>query len=195
MIRKLVHATFLSLEILASFASASPYSRSYSPTDPAFTHATGYAWEGTEWQTNVTQPSNAYLCVGPGATDAPLNSDVLVQFSLAVDNNVADDFQLLYLSVVDTAGGKLLVNTTVRRDDFEVAGELQNFSVFFTTPSKPSKLEYRVFYRCCSEVTLASIAVRSLADDGPMATFWNDTAQWQFISKAVFPSPDGMRRA
>lgn len=178
--------------VVIGCASSGSYSRSYLPASPVFTHQTGFA-VGTSWQTNVQQPSDAFLCVGPNAIDAPQSADLLIQFSLAVDNNSADDFQVLDLTVMDVLSGVQLANTTVRRSDFEFAGMFQNVSLFVTTPAAPAELQYRAYYRCCSEITLSLITVRSLSDDGPMAPFWNDTAQWQFVSKAVFPSPDGMR--
>ena len=167
------------------------YERSYSPASPLFTHETGYVWDITEWRTDTTQTPAAYLCIGPDATDAPQGYDILVYFSLAVDNNSADDLELLDLSVYEASSGEVIVNRTVHRNDFETAGVIQNFSLFFTTPVSPSRLQYRVYYRCCSEITLSLISVRSLSDSGPMAPFWNDTASWMFVSKSIFPSPDG----
>ncbi len=187
-----------SVTVLSSirfYGALAEYERSYSPASSQFTHDTGYVWNLTQWRTDVSQQSSAVLCSGPGADDAPLGGDLLVQFSLAVDNNSADDLQLVDLSVIDAMSGAVLVNSTVRRSDFEIAGVFQNFSIFITAPTTLSRLVYQVWYRCCSQITLAQIVVRSLEDSGPMSTFWNATAHWEFVSKAIFPSPDGASRA
>jgi hypothetical protein len=170
-------------------ASGTAYYQVYQPASQD--HQIGHVYNATEWQVTVADPEGAYMTYGPYATDAPLKTDLLITFTLAVDNNNADDLEILTLDVHDTASNRVLTNWTLHRNDFEAAGTPQNFQLFFTTPSAAARLEYRVYYVCCSEVTHVLTTVQSLNDTGPITAFWSDGAHWNYTSKAQFSSPYG----
>lgn len=174
---------------------AAAYSASYQPA--SLPHQTGAVFNVTEWQVNVDDPANAFMTFGPYATDAPPNTDLLVTFTLAIDNNVADDVEVVRLDVHDATRDAVLTSNVIHRRDFEAAFPAQqDFVLFFTTPAAANtSLEYRVFYICCAEVTHVATAVRSLVDTSPMAAFWEGAAagavHFAFQSAHQFPSADG----
>jgi hypothetical protein len=135
--------------VLASAAiivSGQSYVRSYQPSGAYFGHETGYIFQTTEWQTGVTQPTKVYMTYGPYATDAPPTVPLTVAFTLQVDNNSADNNVLVVLDVHDADTNAVYASLNVTREDFLLPNANQQFSLQFSVPAGPSKLEYRVFY-------------------------------------------------
>jgi hypothetical protein len=139
---------------------------------------------------------------------------------LWIDNDSHDDVEVVTLDVHDAASQTVLASWTLHRNDFQSTGPggVQAFDLLFTTPAAANPLlEYRVFYRCCSQVgvvaggwerasrghrplslphprsaqvTHVSTTVRELVDAGPMAAFWNGSStRVSFVSNNTFPTP------
>ena len=70
-----------------------------------------------------------------------------------VDNNSADDENILTLDVHDAISDAVLTTLTVTRKQFVAPFRAQNFTTFIKFPdSSPTQLEFRVYYQCCSFV-------------------------------------------
>ena len=150
--------------VLLVLAQAQEYERSYPPASPECGHQTGYVFETTAWQTGVTQPTNVMMTYGPYATDAPASTALVATWTLWVDDNTADDHELVVLDVHDEASNTVLGELQVFRRDFTAPNTGQAFNVAFTTPAGPSQLEYRVLYLGWSLVTHVATTV---AGGGP----------------------------
>jgi len=167
------------------------YTRTYLAAT-GFSHQTGAVFNSTSWQVTVADPAAAYLSYGPYATDVPPSTSMVATTLLWIDDDSHDDVEVATLDVNDAATQTVLASWTLHRRDFEAAGPggVQAFDLAFKSLGTPgTPLEYRVFYRCCSEVTHVSTTVRALQDAGPMAAFWNRTAHFSFVSNNTFPTP------
>lgn len=171
-------------------ARAQAYREVYEPgLDGRLGHQVGAACgPGNQWWcATVQNAENEYMTYGPYAADFPAGQPLAVDFSLAIDNNVADDQSVVELDVNDAATQTVLTSLTVRRQDFSGAFAAQTFTLFVSAVPAGAKLEYRVFYVCCSEIQHQLTTARSL-DPGPMGAFWSRAAHFEFVSSAVFPT-------
>ena len=79
----------------------------------------------------------------------------------------ADDHELVVLDIHDASSNVVLGQLQVNRKDFVAPSQGQAFSVPFTTPAGPAKLEYRVLYLGWSLVTHVSTDVAGGAPPSP----------------------------
>ena len=86
-----------------------------------------------------------FLSYGPYVTGYPVKS-LDVYFCLYIDNNKADNREILYLDVHDVFQKKILADQAVTRQQFPVAGQFTLFKLSFA-PIEKSKLEFRIFYK------------------------------------------------
>lgn len=120
-----------------------------------FNHPEAFLDKGGRAIRATTQPG--FLGYGQYVGNYPAK-ELEVYFSVFIDNNTADNHRILTLDVYDSFQKKLLAQTPVRRQDFEVAGAwtLQKLSF---TPMKESVLEFRIYYHGQSYVAADKIAV------------------------------------
>ena len=111
-----------------------------------------------------------FLSYGPYITGYPAKP-LDVYFCVYIDNNKADNREILHLDVHDAFQKKLLADRAVTRQQFPVAGQFTLFKLSFT-PIEKSKLEFRIFYKgyayiCANHILVADpdkIQLESLAD-------------------------------
>jgi hypothetical protein len=155
-------------------------------------HQTGQPYNATAWQATVVDKAGLYLTYGPYASDVPQSAELQVEIYLAIDNNSADQDIVARLDVHEAESNVVLTSDTVHRSDFETVNEAQPFVLYFKAPTVPgARLEYRVYFVGCAALTHFRTVVAQLNDTGPITSFWNDTAHWQFVAQHVFPSPGG----
>jgi hypothetical protein len=96
--------------------------------------------------------------------------DYRVVWTLFVDNNSADDLNIVDLDVNDATTSTVLTTLTVTREMFQQPFEPQNFTAYFKLPAGSAlpQLEFRVYYHCC--VYLVHV-VR--ADVAPLCSLWD----------------------
>ncbi|PID57426.1 hypothetical protein CSB45_07865 [candidate division KSB3 bacterium] len=86
-----------------------------------------------------------FLSYGPYVTGYP-TKPLDVYFCVYIDNNTADNREILHFDVYDAFQKKLLADRAVTRQQFPVAGQFTLFNLSFT-PTTQSKLEFRIFYK------------------------------------------------
>jgi hypothetical protein len=95
------------------------------------------------------------LCLLPAVTctrsERVGQGDYRVVWTLFVDNNSADDLNILDLDVNDATSNSILTTLTVTREMFQTPFGPQNFTAYFklSAGSPLPQLEFRVYYHCC----------------------------------------------
>ncbi len=98
-----------------------------------------------------------FLSYGPYITGYPAKT-LDVYFCVYIDNNKADNREILHLDVHDAFQKKLLADRGVTRQQFPVAGQFTLLKLSFT-PIENSKLEFRIFYKGYAYVAANHIIV------------------------------------
>ncbi len=119
-------------------------------------HVIGYA-DVDGWAVTAGTGSN-YLSYGPYAVIGA--GDHVAAFKLMVDNNSADNAQIVTIDINDATANVSLGSRTILRSQWKAPYQYQYFYIPFSIPASGHALEYRVFYGCCSYVRLGSVAVR-----------------------------------
>ncbi|KAH3757065.1 arabinan endo-1,5-alpha-L-arabinosidase [Pelomyxa schiedti] len=181
-------ATLALLRLACGCGDGSYPTATFYPAQSSY-HQTGSNYSSTAWIVTVNDASKAYMTYGPYTNAVYTSAASRVDFALAIDNNSADNLEIVRLEVNDATKSKILATLTLYRTDFDSAGldRIQVFSLFFSNTGCSSSLEFRVYYYCCAAVVHYYTTVKSL-DPGPLGLFWNNTAQWSFVSSAFFGS-------
>eukprot|EP01116_Phalansterium_solitarium_P006220 TRINITY_DN18525_c0_g1_i1.p1 TRINITY_DN18525_c0_g1~~TRINITY_DN18525_c0_g1_i1.p1 ORF type:complete len:544 (+),score=170.09 TRINITY_DN18525_c0_g1_i1:155-1786(+) len=139
-------------------------------------HQTG-TQQGNAWTVTVADPSQRYMTYGPYTPLVKAGLPYRADFSLSIDNWTADDVDVLRVEVNDADDQVVIASRTIVRTDF-VAGlaSPRNFSLFFTCATQSSRMEFRVFYSCCSQVTHWVTVVRPLVGGPFTDEFWDAAA-------------------
>ena len=151
-------------------------------------HQTGACFNETAWKATVEDPRERYLTYGPYTTEWNTPAASRVDFYLGVDNNVADTLDLLTVEVNDADTDHVLTSRNISRDDFGYGdSKSQIFSLYFSS-TVGHRLEFRVFYHCCSAITHFKTVVSEL-DGGVLADIFAGNAGLELVSSSVFPTP------
>ncbi|MCW3789216.1 T9SS type A sorting domain-containing protein [Plebeiobacterium sediminum] len=111
----------------------------------SFGHNTG-SLDGDGWLCLTASDSPQHMIYGPYAKDVPVGDNVAV-FRMKVDNNTANDDDIVDIDVRNSTTGETLASTTVTRWDFPVAGEYCNFTLPFNLEEVNQKIELRVYWK------------------------------------------------
>lgn len=95
-------------------------------------HEIGRADSGG-WSANTKDDSRGYLTYGPYTTSIPVGWNT-ASCDLMVDNNTADDYDVVTLDVHDATSGQVLASRTVRRKEFPAKSQYAFFNVSFYLP-------------------------------------------------------------
>lgn len=176
-----------SFRLFAVFQLVNALQLEFYPGDLPF-HQTGSQYNTTGWQVTTADLAERYLTYGPYTKQWNTTAASRVDFYLGVDNNVADQLNLLVVEVNDADLDQVLARRNISRADFGYNNtQLQIFSLYFSsTPGHA--LEFRVFYHCCSRIVHDKTVVVEL-DEGPLASFFRGQAGLQLISASTFPTP------
>jgi len=152
-------------------------------------HQTGSVFQRTGWRVTIKDPSRRYLTFGP-YTNEISSLPHKVTFLLEIDNTTADNLEILRLDVHDAAGKHVLVQREVRRTDFVISHQPQNFSLSFTNKNCSRSLEFRVYFFCCAQVTHFVSTVKMLDVGSFGRNFFHKPTQshFQLISTSTFPT-------
>ncbi|CAF1220063.1 unnamed protein product [Rotaria sordida] len=151
-------------------------------------HQTGSRFNNTAWVVTTQDPSERYLTYGPYTKDWNTLAPSRVDFYLGVDNNIADPLNLLTVEVNDADMNYILTSRNISRLDFGYNKiQPQIFSLYFLS-TIGHRLEFRVFYHCCSEIVHYKTIVNEL-DDGKLADIFSGQAGLELISSSIFPTP------
>ncbi len=99
-----------------------------------------------------------FLCFGQyrkGYPTIPLQA----LFSILIDNNTADDRNILILDVYDHHSDRVQGKRVITRKDFPKANDFSLFRFDFTPPSKDANMEFRIYYMGHSYILVNKIAV------------------------------------
>lgn len=110
--------------------------------------------EGKSLKATFTQ---GYLCYGPYVKKYPVKP-LDVYFSIFIDNNSADNRNIVSLDVYDSFRERILAQQTIYRKNFPKAGDFNLFKLSFT-PVEGSVLEFRIYYFGFAHVIADKIAV------------------------------------
>jgi hypothetical protein len=173
--------------VLGLFACVYSLRLEFYPADLPF-HQIGSRYGDKAWIATVKDTTNRYMTYGPYTDLWKTSSPSRADFHLGVDNNIADNTVLLTLEVNDVDLSKVIASKNVSRTDFGNGNvKEQIFSIFFSNPLS-HKLEFRVFYRCCSAI-VHYLTVVSELDVGVMGKLFSGNAGLEFISSSTFPTP------
>jgi hypothetical protein len=94
------------------------------------------------WSARVGDTPNKFLNFGPYTTEVVPGSRTAV-FRLQVDNNTADNYQILYIDVYDATAGRVVASRYIRRREFSSANRWQDFRLSFVAETT-RRYEFRV---------------------------------------------------
>jgi MYXO-CTERM domain-containing protein len=140
-------------------------SQQWQAADPALGHKTGRLdTDGWLCQVGIDAP-NLHMIYGPYVTTLPAG-DNTAQFRLSIDDNTANNDDIVTLDVNDSTTGQVLASQVVTRTQFSVAGQYTNFSLPFSIPADNHSIELRVFWYGAAYTKVNWVGVtRSQADD------------------------------
>jgi hypothetical protein len=119
----------------------------WSAKDSGVSHVIGRT-DGDGWSATVGVDSVNWLQYGPYTTTVAAGANLAV-WRLWIDNNTADNSQVVYLDVNDaTANNTVLASRILTRQQWARPGEYENFVLPFTLPSGSvgHQIEYRVYW-------------------------------------------------
>ena len=116
----------------------------------AFSERSGKAIRATTQQ--------GFLCYGQYKKGYPVKP-LKALFSVQIDNNTADDRNILILDVYDHHSDRVIGKEVITRKDFPNANQFCLFSFDFTPPSADANMEFRMYYMGYSYVLADKIAV------------------------------------
>ena len=139
--------------------------------------------------------------------------DYRVTWTLWIDNNSADNDNVVTLDVNVGGAATAFTTLTIDRQQFSKPFAPQNFTAYVSLPAGqplPS-LEFRVYYHCCSFIQhevrpwfavrkpnrcdlrwfLQMTVVEGPLDGGPFESFWNNQSRFQFVAAHQFPTTPG----
>ncbi|CAF1540223.1 unnamed protein product, partial [Adineta steineri] len=153
-------------------------------------HQTGSRFNNTAWIVVTQDPSERYLTYGPYTNAWNTTASSRVDFYLGVDDITGDSSNLLTVDVNDADKDHILTSRNISRLDFGYGNiQSQIFSLYFTS-TIGHKLEFRVFYHCCSSIVHYKTVVNEL-DGGGLADIFIGQAGLELVSSSVFPTPQG----
>jgi MYXO-CTERM domain-containing protein len=134
-------------------------------TGPLLFHKTGHLdTDGWLCQVGVDTP-NDHMIYGPYDTTVPAGPNT-AQFSLKIDNNSADNGQVVRLEVNDSTANQVVASQVITRMQFPVAAQYTTLSVPFTLSADNHALELRVYWFGSAYIKVNWVGVtRSQADD------------------------------
>ncbi|CAF5146855.1 unnamed protein product, partial [Rotaria magnacalcarata] len=151
-------------------------------------HQTGSRFNNTGWITTTQDASERYLTYGPYTTEWNTTVPSRVDFYLGIDNNTTDPLILLTVEVNDADMNYTLTSRNISRLDFGYNNiQPQIFSLYFSS-TIGHRLEFRVFYHCCSTIVHYKTIVNEL-DGGPLVDIFAGQAGLELVSSSVFPTP------
>ncbi|WP_058304019.1 GxGYxYP domain-containing protein [Gorillibacterium timonense] len=144
-------------------------SYSYSATGTQVFHETGQEQTSNRqkyWtaRTSIDTP-NKMLAYGPYATDIPTGYNT-AYYNLLVDNNTANNQDVVVIDVRDNTTGQVLATQTLTRQMWNSANSFQRFELPYTNAVAGHSLEFRVRWLGTSLVSVSSVGTtpRSLVD-------------------------------
>ena len=99
-----------------------------------------------------------FLCFGQYAKDYPGNP-LRAVFRVLIDNNTADNNDILILDVYNRLTGSVLAKRVIARRDFLNAQEFSLFTLDFIPPTGQYELEFRMYYLGGAYILANKIAV------------------------------------
>ncbi|MEK3865882.1 GxGYxYP domain-containing protein [Paenibacillus sp. FSL H7-0716] len=148
---------------------------SYGATGSQIQHETGLAatkdhqdyWAA---RTSMDTP-NKLIAYGPYATDIPTGINTAF-YNLLVDNNTANNDNVVTIDVYDYTANQILATRTLTRQEWTSAGSFQRFELTYTNATAGHALEFRVRWLGTSYVGLSSVgsSPRSLVDASNLFT-------------------------
>jgi len=125
---------------------------------PFMGHDIGRA-EADGWAAATGPDARGFMLFGPYTREVPAGSFV-VSFVMQVDNNSADNLEVVTLDVRDASAGSILAQRGVRRRDFNAPNAYQAFDLPFVSPGASHQLEFRVLWNDYSYVRIDEVQVR-----------------------------------
>jgi hypothetical protein len=112
----------------------------------ALSHNIGRA-DGDGWSANIAQDEEGHLQYGPYTTQVAAGTHTAV-WNLMIDNNTADNRQVVRLDVYDATADTILASRDVTRKEWTSTFQYQPFSLPFVISGEQSGrlLEFRVYW-------------------------------------------------
>jgi hypothetical protein len=148
----------------------------------SFTHDIGNASDHA-WETRVTD-GPGYMTRGPRSRLLPIDIGTAT-FTLAVDNNSADNLSVLRLEVVDVATNQVLATRLVKRQDFRSPMTPQEFDLTYEL-RVPGEIDFRVYSYATSYIKHFQTVVKS--DRVGFEALWNGTAHFEPRTRSMLGS-------
>lgn len=123
------------------------FDRQWAMNSPGIGHVIGRAEAGGAWSVNVLDKPN-FMQYGPYTTSLSAG-DQIATWKLLIDNNTADNLNIVRLEVVDADdGGRVIAQRSITRRQWKQAGRYEYFSVPFNLDAarQGHRIELRVWW-------------------------------------------------
>ncbi|GLS24610.1 hypothetical protein GCM10007877_03240 [Marinibactrum halimedae] len=102
----------------------------------------------------------------------------LVNFRMKIENNTADNHEIIFLDLYDATEGEVIASRAVRRRDFYQSDEYQNFELWFDFNQERlnHNLETRVFFNGGAVVSVADVSIHFDSFDSSLPEINNQSS-------------------
>lgn len=114
--------------------------------------------DGDGWSVNTVQDRANWMCYGPYTSSVPAGP-MEADFVLMVDNNTADNANIVYIDVYDSTAGTVLASRTLTRREFVGTYQYNYIHLNFNAPGANHALEFRTYWYGYSYVKQQAVAV------------------------------------
>lgn len=166
---------------------SSDYSKTWNVVGPAIGHNNGRA-DGVGWSANGTQDSPGFLSFGPYETGLSAG-EWTNTWTMKIDNNTADNTNVVRLEVFDTEDGSILASKDISRQQFMGANHFQDFSLQFTNVNPGHRLEFRTYWYGAAYIQLKNLVIQKV-NLGKIAFKYDRSNR---LDRIVFPNGDFIR--
>ena len=156
-------------------------SAAWNSADSVFIHNIGAA-NGNSWAVSSNSPPG-FLTFGP-YSNAFQPGVYVAKFSLAVDNNSADDMTIGYVDVFDNLNNITLGHRDFHRREFASPNSSQDFDLTFSVPAS-NDLEFRVFYYGFSYLVHSATSVTQAQSYNRVTFVADDAGSYHQIGNAT----------
>lgn len=97
------------------------------------------------WSVNVVNDSPGYMVYGPYASNIEVGDNIAV-FKMLIDNNSADNSNIVTLEVNDASTSTVLASRTLPRSAWKATNTYEYFDLPYNMPAAGHSIEFRIYW-------------------------------------------------
>lgn len=143
--------------MVSKFAAIDVSGQKWKATDPGIGHLIGRE-DGTGWSADMAHDNSTYLSFGPYVAGLKAGQWTTTWF-LKIDNNTADNANVVRLEIFDTDTGEILAFRDIGRRQFK-SNQFQEFALTFFHFNPSHRLEFRTYWYGNAYINFNGVGVK-----------------------------------